>query len=388
MTVLIQDSARNNLASWTARAVEGGDAIGAIMSPFCSPRLGNGYHKSADAVRQDIEDQGGEFWFDASTHALQMPSVGDFRFYDDWQLWPGARGDLSSASLRVGHVRKVFAVQEQLGARLLGPTILLHSAQSATSLQAIELARAAQEVANGREFWLSIVGDSHFWASEADLDGFIGVMDQIEPTGWILSVARPLSGVPVGAEAKEVAGLMRTSAALGTSCPVIIGHGDLAALPAAAAGASVVGSGWDVRQRVLAYPDFAERPPADPDAIASWYARPTLEGLLGNMVPNEFAVLQSQRPNLATRLYAGAHTAGAQQTFRHHVQVINNVMTAVEGQGQGLRARVEALEEIYKECLVEWPAVQAITRSAAGGDQWVSPLLAGVQQFKSDEGWA
>lgn len=386
MTVLIQDSTRNTFANWGARAVEAGYAEGVVMSPFCSPRLGNGHHKSASAVREVIRDQGGEFWFDASTHVLQMPNVGDYRFYDDWQLWPGVRGDLSSPGLRRGHVRKVYAVQEDLDAPLLGPTILLHSAQSSTSLRVIELAQAAREEANGREFWLTIVGDSQFWGSGADLDGFIGAMDQIEPAGWILSVARPLAGVPVQAEALEVAGLMRTSVALGESCPVTIGHGDLAALPAAAAGASAVGTGWDKRQRVLAYPDFAERVPVEPGSQAGWYARPTLHGLLGNMVHNEFLVLESERPDLAQRLYAGAYTAGPQQTFSHHAQVINSVMASFDG--LALRARVELLEEIYMACLVEWPPVQAVTHSAAGGEQWVSPLLAGIRQFKADEGWA
>jgi hypothetical protein len=386
MTVLIQDSARNNIASWGARAIESGIAQGVILSPFCSPRNANGYHRSPEAVQQTVSAAGGQFWFDAGTHVLQMPSVGDYRFYDDWQLWSGTRGDLSSPGARRDHVAKVFATQRMLGAPLLGPTILLHSAQSSTSVRAIDLGRAAQEAAHGGEFWLSIVGDSQFWASGSDLDGFIGEMDQLEPTGWILSVARPLSVVPVAADPNEVAGLMRTTVALSQNASVVVGHGDVAALPAAAAGAVSLGTGWDVRQRVLAYPDFAERAPSEPGSGGSWYARPTLVGLLGNILPNEFSVLRSQRPTLAERLYSGPHNPQAEPIFQHHAQVLNSVMAQLGP--LPLRQRVERLRDEYRQCLLEWPTVQELTGSATAGDQWIGPLLSGVDTFIASEGWA
>lgn len=94
MSILIQDSARNNVPTWVERAVKAGAARGAVLSPFASPVSGNGYKIDASAVAKRVVDAGGELWFDATTHALQMPQVGDFRYYDQWDLWSGTRGAL------------------------------------------------------------------------------------------------------------------------------------------------------------------------------------------------------------------------------------------------------------------------------------------------------
>lgn len=384
MKILIQDCARNNVASWAENALDAGDAQGVALSPFCSPVLANGYKPSAESVSERVLRHGGDFWFDASTHVLQMPSVGDFRYYAGWDLWGGARGDLSTTALKSTHIEKVFATQRTLGSTLLAPTLLLHSAQSTTSLQALEMAQIARDQASGRDFWISIVGDSHFWSSGADLDGYIGALDQLAPTGWMLSVARPLTGVPAAAETLEIAGLMRTTLALSQNAQVIVAHGDLAALPAAAAGAVSLGTGWDVRQRVLAYPDFAERP-SDGGGGGAWYERPTLEGLIGSILPTEFSVLADQRPPLATRLYAGTRFGGPENAFRHHAQVINKIVASFAG--LDAESSVKLLRDLYRAALLEWPMVQGITQCASAGDQWISPFLSGVEQFIANEGW-
>ena len=61
MSILISDTARNNLASWTIRGIEGGYASGAYLSPFTSPLSANGYKKSAKDTASRIQDAGGEF---------------------------------------------------------------------------------------------------------------------------------------------------------------------------------------------------------------------------------------------------------------------------------------------------------------------------------------
>lgn len=384
MTILIQDCARNNLASWAVDATVDGYARGAILSPFCSPVAANGYKQAVHTVSERIQRKGGEVWFDPGTHALQMPQVGDYRYYNQWDLWDGVPGDLTTTAMKDTHVAKVFAVQTALGAPLLAPTVLLHSSQSKASMQAFEIAQAAKSAANGREFWLSVVGDSHFWSSGRDLDAHIGLLDQLEPNGWILSVARPISSVPVAAEADEVAGLMRTTFALQDSARVMIGHGDFAGLTAVAAGAESVGSGWDVRQRVLAFPDYVQRPSHE-KAGGSWYVRPTLAILLGNLTLNEYSVLHNQQPALASRLYTGTHFAGPQNAFKQHAQVLSSVIGSFSG--FDIRSRVEILRATYEAALAEWPRVQGITGSATAGDQWIAPLLVGLEKFKSDEGW-
>jgi hypothetical protein len=67
-----------------------------------------------------------------------MGGVGDFRFYDEYSLWGGARGDLSSNAARSDHVRRVFDVQGAINTRRLRPTVLLHAGLSADSELALK----------------------------------------------------------------------------------------------------------------------------------------------------------------------------------------------------------------------------------------------------------
>lgn len=383
MNILIQDTARNNLATWTERAVRGDIAQGAVLSPFASPVAGNGYKLDASIVAARVKASGGEVWFDPTTHALQMPQVGDFRYYDQWDLWGTRRGVLDTELAQRDHIRRVFHVQESLSAAYLAPTVLLHSAQSLSSQRALEMSKLAVEEADGRPVWLSIVGDTHFWAAKGDLDAHIGALDQLEPTGWYITVARPQATVPVPAQAEEVAGVMRTVYALTHDRPLIVGHGDLAALPAIAAGASALGTGWDIRQRVCAYSDYAAR--SDSGDGGQWYQRPTLEVLLGDMKTNEYQVFRSQSLTYAESLTTGALPSGPENAFRHHARVLGNIMTQLnELQGE---PRVRALRDRYSRAEAEWPLAQQISGCGVGGDPWIRAQLEGIDQFIAAEGW-
>lgn len=383
MTVRIQDTARNTLPGWTINAVRGRYARGAVVSPFASPVQANGYKQSVRQVIQRISDIGGSVWVDPSTHMLQAPGVGDFRYYREWDFWAGAPGVLTTADEKRDHVRRVYAVQEALEVPLVAPTLLLNSPQSPGSQAAAALAEIAREEARGRHVLMPIVGDTHFWGSGAELDAYVGLLDQLEPSAWLLTVSRPDSTVPAAVQAAEVFGLMRTSAALSQDKPVLVGHGDLAGLPAIAAGATGLGTGWDTRQRVLAYSDHAAR--AAGGSGGAWYKRPTLEGLLGNLLPSELQVLVNQDAALAARLVPGAVLDLAEPAFRHHATVLTNVVDELKTLAG--RDRAQRLRERYLAARMDWPRVQAITGCASGADRWVNPLLAGLEQFMTAEGW-
>lgn len=383
MSILIQDTARNNLPGWTSRAVRAGAAQGAVLSPFSSPVTGNGYKVDASAVAARITNAGGEFWFDATTHALQMPQVGDFRYYDQWDLWSGKRGALDQEGDQRAHIRRVFDVQQGLSAPYLAPTVLLHSAQSQTSQRAIQLSTLAMEEAQGESVWISIVGDAHFWAARGELDAHIGLLDQLEPTGWFITVVRPQASVPVPAHADEVAGVMRTVYALSQDRPVIMGHGDLAGLPAIAAGASVLGTGWDIRQRVCAYSDYAAR--ANAGDGGQWYQRPTLEVLLGDMKPNEYQVFRSQNLPYAEALTRGSLPSGPENAFRHHAGVLQLIMEELKALSG--EARVRALQQRYARAEREWPQAQMESGCSVGGEPWIRAQMNGINQFIAEEGW-
>ena len=204
MPLLVEDTARNNLASWTIRAVESGSAQGGVLSPFTTPRVGTTYKQSGVETAERLRDASADVWFDAATHALQMPNAGDFRYYDDWGLWSASRGVLNTEGDQRDHIQRVFAVQDALQARHLGPTILLHSPQSNTSQRALRMAEIA--VTEDSDCYITVAGDSAFWAGGSALDAHIGGLAQVEPNGWFLVVTRNIAVLPVPAAQEEVHG--------------------------------------------------------------------------------------------------------------------------------------------------------------------------------------
>lgn len=381
MGVFIQDTARNNLATWTVHAIAGGYALGAVLSPFTSPRLANGFKRDAAEVAATILDAGGECWFDATTYALGMPRAGDFRHYDSWPLWTGPRGQLSSGAEQVAHVEAVFAVQAELGVPFLAPTVLVSYPDTPQSQVALQVTREALSIAPSA--WATIAGDHQFWSAGAELDAHVGALDQTQPAGWLLVVGRSDNAMPPGATADEVFGLMRTTFALSQDRPVRVAFGDLAALPAVAAGAEAVGTGWDMRQRLCAYQDFETRA-ADPGG-GGWYQRPTLEGLLGSITANDYKVLSSEDAALASRLTPGTIGPQPEQAFRQHARVLSGVIAQLRTMSD--RARVEALLSRLTQAETDWPRVLRITEGKVGYSQWLGQLEEGMRLFCDSEGW-
>ena len=311
MSVLIEDSPRSFQVGWIAESANAGVASGAIVDPWASPFA----HRGGPGVKPGIVERAREFkdlsipcWFDPMTHALQMPGVGDFRYYSEFDLWGGPRGDLTDGFYRTEHVRRVFNMQTALASPHIAPTLLLHAGLSNDSTLALQLARASVE--QDPATVLSIAGSGSFWASVKDLDSHIGGLAVLRPAGWSLTFTRPSNGLPPDVTADEVFGLCRTVRALSEYAPVYVSHGDLAALPAVAAGAYAVGTGWDKRQRSVSYSDYVLRT----EGIGKWYIRPTLIGLLGTLSGAESALLETQAPELADWL-GGTPTPGAKEAY-------------------------------------------------------------------------
>jgi hypothetical protein len=380
LTVLIEDSPRNLLA-WIIQAGGRGLAAGAVISPFASPRVAVQHRRSAEDMAAAIHDSGGEVWFDATTHALQMAGVGDFRYYDEYPLWGGTRGDLSSRASQHEHVRLVFAEQDRLGARHLVPTMLLHSGLSATSQITFDLAEFGMTLDDAG--WITIAGTSPFWSSGNALDAHIGALAQLQPGGWFLVPVRTTSELPVDAQSEEVHGLCRTARALSEFAPVHVSHGDLAALPAVAAGASSVGTGWDQRQRACSYPGYAARVPGSTGG--GWYERPTLRGLVGNLKPNEASVLAANNAALLASL-GTIPAPGPQEAFEHHAAELGALVDALLGAPSD-EDRFRLLTGWYASATTHWPTVQMETGSAAGAPEWIQPHAEGLARYGAGEGW-
>jgi hypothetical protein len=383
MSVLVEDSPRN-LDKWIISAVTTGPANGVTVTPFASPwlhRVASGRKHGLEERAEKFRKNGVPFWFDPMTHALQMGGVGDFRFYDEYSLWGGTRGDLGTPANRSDHVRRVFEVQDVIGSTHLAPTVLLHAGLSAESELALRVAQEA--VQNDPDCWLSIAGTSPFWASEASLDAHIGGMAQLQPAGWFLTVVRTATTLPVEVAIEEVHGLCRAARALSEYAPVHVAHGDLAGLPAIAAGASSVGTGWDQRQRMCSYTDYAPRLPST--GGGSWYERPTLQALLGSLTVNEAQVLMDRDPSLAGRL-GGLPAPGAEEAFQHQVRVLSTVIGDIDGTPDH-HARYIRLLDLYNSAAHEWLGVQHITACKYGADAWVDGLRSGLLLYGATEGW-
>lgn len=381
MTVLVEDSPRN-LMAWIIDAHTAGFARGGVITPFATPWVNKTGRRGARDVATGLHGAGAEVWFDPTTHALQMAGVGDYRYYEEYHLWAGARGDLSTPALREEHVRRVFEVQDQLQAPRLGPTILLHHGESTTSEQALELARVA--VDRDPSCWLSVAGTAPFWSSGSALDAHVGALAQLEPAGWFLTVVRAITTQPVAAVAEEVEGLCRTSRAFSEYAPVHVSHGDLAALPAVAAGAASVGSGWDQRQRVCAYSNFAARGPSGSGG-GGWFTRPTYHGLLGTLTDKEGEVLARRDSARSSRLVP-PRTPETQEPYLHHLRVLDSVVSGLTAVADHER-RYRLLLARYGTAATEWPPVMRITSSKVGAAEWIDVLAEGLRRYGVTEGW-
>lgn len=381
--ILIQDTARNNLASWAADAVAAGAAAGAVIDPFSSSPVATGSKAPAHRIAEQIRMAGGTVWFDAMTHALQMPGVGDFRYYGQWDLWGDVRGIFTTRAQRRDHVSRVFEIQEALGAVPLAPTVLAHSASGNELVAAVALLEEAQDL--NPACWGSLVGTPTFWSGGADLDAFVGTVAQIGAAGWFVSVARSEESLPPKSTVAEVEGMCRTIRSLSEFAPVHIAHGDLAGLPGVAAGATSLGTGWDARQRMLNYGSFAER--TQTNGGGGWFQRPTFEGLLAFVPRGVAEVMFAQDETFARSVFTGSlHPGGPREAFDHHLKALGNLYDRIVVVDD-YESRFRALRDIYSAAAGDWPRAAASGEASDESDIWIQPYLRGLQGYGSSEGW-
>jgi hypothetical protein len=333
VSLLVEDTARNNLASWAADGNSAPSVTGAVLSPFTTPRIGTTYKQSAAQTVQRLQAKDRAAWFDPATHALQMPNVGDYRYYDDWNLWSGARNSLDTEGAQSDHVKRVFDIQDTLGVPHLAPTVLLHSPASETSQRALKIAELAAELDS--DCHISIAGDSAFWSGGSALDAHIGALAQVAPSGWFVVVTRSLTVLPAPAAREEVHGVCRTVRGLSDDGTVHVSHGDLVALPAVAAGATSIGTGWDSRQRMCAYASYVARDDDDDDSGGGgWLTQVTLEGLLSLLVHSDADLLHQQAQQLAERLVPGTIPPSPADCWRQHADVLTRVVEHLQPAGK------------------------------------------------------
>lgn len=245
MTLLLQDGRRGGHLKWAVQAIDSGNADGVFISPFHTPRVGVPRHYAADRVANDVAAVGGEVLFDASTHARLLATSNDLVHYDTWQLWGPSGVGLDTNARRLEHLERVFLRQDGLQVPHLAPTLTLDSPTGAEAQHALATAQLARGLS--RRSGQSIAGRRSFWRGGSYLDAHIGQLAELRSPLWVLTVVNEMvaDNQPDMQDSTAFEGLLRTVHSLSLRSRVVLAYADYAGVPAVAAGADSLGTGWD-----------------------------------------------------------------------------------------------------------------------------------------------
>lgn len=341
--VLIHDGRRIGHRKWCVDAVSSGSADGVVLNPFATPRVAEPRHPSASELAQAVRGARGEVIFDAMTHALFLPGTNRRDFYDAWELWGPAGANLAGAAHQLAHVERVFNRQTQVGAPRLAPTLQLQSPQSSDAYLVRDLARVARGLDS--DCWQSLVGTRSFWSAGPHLDAYVGSLAALRAPVWMITVANELvvDQVPDLMDTAAFAGFCRTVHSLSLRSRVIVAYGDFAGLPAVAAGADTVGSGWDRAQRT--FDPLAFRANSDPGIrIPASYVT---QGGLNSVLRRDTAEAIERWDGARARAIRGGPMPPSDQAQRmHHLLQLRSAVQQIIAAGSR-QDRVNELRNRY-----------------------------------------
>lgn len=386
--VLIHDSLIVGHRKWSKTAVENGHAAGMIVTPFATPRIAADKHPNAATLADDMQELKGRFIFDPMTHVGRLPTTTRREFYDQWDLWPDASLSLSTASSRADHVERVFEVQDDLQAPYLTPTVQLSNPLSADADIALELGRAGSGL--HPRAWQSLAGTKQFWSSGAALDGYVGSLATLRSPVWLVTLMNDfvVDGEPDLSDVEAYRGLCRTVRSLSKRARVIICHSDYAGLPAVAAGADTIGSGWHRQQRTF-----------DPMASA-WHldSNPGVRRQAENVTQGQLhAVLRRDTADQIVRwdgaradtIRGGPMPPSANSERFHHLRQLTSVVTAINKEPTPQR-RFAALRERYAAAAREFDdliSAPAVAVKSHDKEVWNIAPAAVLDAYGHDEGF-
>lgn len=384
--VLIHDGRRIGHRKWCVEAVSDGSADGVVLNPFSTPRVAEPRHPSASDVARAVSGANGEVVFDPMTHALFLPATNKRDFYDTWELWGSAGPDLHDQSHQLAHVERVFARQDQIGAPRLAPTLQLQSTHSPDAHTVREIARIARGLDPGT--WQSLVGTRSFWASGSHLDAYVGSLAALRAPVWIITVANELVAdhVPDLTATEAYVGLCRTVHSLSLRSRVIVAYGDFAALPAVAAGADTVGSGWDRGQRT--FDPLTFRVDSDPGIrIPASYVT---QGALNSVLRRDTADAIERWDATQARVIRGGPMPPSDQAQRmHHLRQLRSAVLQIHAAGRDRPARVAELRNRYRLALSTYDRlITALPRIVRDADKaaWASNPSHVLEAYAGSEG--
>ncbi len=380
--VILSDTGKNIVTRAVEEAASG--RIGGVLlsAPLTPParRDGRGKRDREHMGRcvDEITDAGADVMLDALTHIVTHPAVTPGPIYDSWELWsPGHFGRLDTRARRRDHVDRVVNAQSGAGVVTLGPTLCLDSPAGTAADRCRDLAELTMSAND--ESWLTVAGTSSFWGAGPALDAYAGALLQLRPSGVVLAVVRPNASYPAsGVTAAEVSGLARTTKTASSRGPVLVSHGDLAALPAMAAGAAGISSGFDVRQRVLSPASFR------PAKGGSYSFRVSFPGLLSAFTRADSRRLFEADSTAAQALADGPIPSDEKAAYRRHFGLLQSILSDLDALADD-RERAYYVRDLYARTVAPWSTLA--TRPQAGRTEWIDSFQVGHETYIADEGW-
>ena len=384
--VFIHDGRRIGHRKWSVEAISSGFADGVVLNPFATPRVAEPRHPSAADLAEAVRGTNGEVVLDPMTHAFFLPETNRCDFYDAWELWGPSGPSLAGPAEQLAHVERVFDRQSGIHAPHLAPTLQLHSPHAPDAHVARSMARIARGIdANS---WQSLVGTRSFWASGADLDAYVGSLAALRAPVWMVTMANELvtDQVPNLENTEAYAGLCRTVHSLSMRSRVIVEYGDFAALPAVAAGADTVGSGWDRGQRT--YDPMAFQVDSDPGIrIPASYVT---QGGLNSVLRRDTAeAIERWDSSHARRIRGGPMPPSDQVQRMHHLAQLRGAVRQINGAGPDKASRVAQLRYRYSTAAADYDTLIArLPRIVRDADKsaWTTNPSKVLEAYASSEG--
>lgn len=387
MSILLQDGRRGGHLSWATQAVSAGLADGVIISPFHTPRVAVPRHRSGGSVAAAVTQAGGEALFDPSTHARLLPGSNDLVHYDTWQLWGPSGVGLDTDPRRLEHLERVFARQAEIAASTLAPTLTLDSPLGPPADHSFRTAQLAQGL--DRMCWQAVAGRRSFWRAGPDLDAYVGQLASLRAPRWVLTVVNDVvaDNAPDLADTDAFAGLLRTVHSLSQRGRVIVCHADYAGVPAVAAGAGVVGAGWDRGMRFFDPRSF-QVTTAGIQIPASYVTQGGLAAVLRRDAGD--AITRLLGSAAATALRGGPMPLNDAAERAHHLRQLGDLVQRVNVHGADRRTRVQELRSHYEQAIVELDGLLArmprMTLQESSRRRWLDQPYAALQAYAAAEG--
>jgi hypothetical protein len=383
--VLLHDGRAVGHRKWCGEAVRAGYASGVIVNPFTTPRISQERHPSASTLTNDMNDLKADFIFDPMTHARMLATTNKLDFYDQWELWPNQVPALGTAGQNLDHIERVFQRQSMLSAPFLAPTVQLSSPMAAEAATALELARTARGLADTT--WQSLVGTRTFWAAGPDLDAYVGGLVALRAPVWLLTIANEVvvDSLPDVRDIAAFEGLCRTVRSLSLRSRVIVCYADYAGLPAVAAGADTVGTGWHRAQRTFDPAAFRLDSNPGPRRPAAYVTQGALHAVLRRDTADQIVRWDSERAN---RIRGGPMPRTDGEERMHHLRQLSSVVEQLNN-GEPGQQRYEILKDRYTTAATEFDALIANVPSVAPRDKlvWHTPVQAVLDAYAAAEGF-